>query len=176
MKAQLVISMLLLTNSVHAQQCDSIVGEGVNCIDTAGLKRGLWLEGRREVRATVHEGYGSKDGCQHHEDFTWIVRAEGSYVGGLRTGTWCYYEEVPHRQGELRYRLEFGPEETLLGGEVFLKHGGTVKLSCVNGNCLFLGSGEAANVPFSDPDFDYEVTRLMAGTYDRALGLTHCDQ
>lgn len=176
MKAQLAISMLLLAGSIHAQQCDPAAGELVNCIDTAGLKQGLWLEGRKEMRATVHEGYGSKHSCQHHEDFTWIVHAKGSYVDGLRTGTWSYYEEVPHQQGELRYRLEFGPKETLLGGEVFHRHGGTVKLSCANGNCLFLGSKEAANVPFAPHNLDFEVTRLMVGTYDRVLGLIRRDE
>jgi hypothetical protein len=189
MKQILFILTFLITISIYGQKCDTINGKYVNCIDSDNLKQGFWKITEKKILLSWHSGYGSKDGCQYGENVEYIPLSEGQYKNDKKVGTWKYFKtnnltiltekEITYLNNEeikvLNFNenttIEYNKDSTIIKGFLNYKKD-TIYLNCSEKKCSFKLESDKEIIAFDLTEFfkfDYELTRLKIGMYDRKI-------
>ena len=189
MKQILFILTLLITISTYGQKCDTINVENINCVDKDNLKQGFWKITEKKILLSWHSGYGSKDGCQYGENVEYIPISEGLYKNDKKVGTWKYFRMdnlTALTEKEITYlnnggvkvvnlientTLEYNRDTTIIKGFLNYKKD-IIYLNCSQKKCSFKLDSDKEITAFDLTEFfkfDYELTRLKIGMYDRKI-------
>ena len=188
-----LLSIVFLVTSISSfgQTCDTIKGRVINCIDSNGLKQGLWEDGVYDWRQ--QENYGPVSGFCKTAPLVRTkigVTATGSYRDNKKIGTWKHFggSHLGAVERELTYNdngtiteknfiyssvIEYSNDSTLITGFIYHR-GDTINVFCSNKKGTFKLDNDKVLLTFDCRDFfnfDFELSRLAYGVYDREIKL-----
>lgn len=171
-------------------RCDTLNGQTFNCYDLNGLKQGYWKLQVKKVLISW-SSYGS-DGDNHGEEAIYLTNHEGNYKDDEKIGDWIYYDlsnwgtnlykekdtvkiisytndgNIEEENFELDYHLKINADSSLISGQINYRLD-TIKIACLNSECVFTTSKEIELIRFSQSKLEYEIFGLTIGLYDREI-------
>jgi len=180
--------------NLSGQQCDTIPGQIINCVDSLEQKQGHWINYGRLPHD--HFLYEQSDAAIREITNSWfcsvigppykiIVLSQGHYLNDRKVGTWktsdydCYggieTEQTYFPDGQIRdehfgykYWIEISPDSSAVIGEYYHAHD-TLKINCLDQTCRINFSDDSKLIEFSLEEFfrlKFELYRIALGIYD----------
>lgn len=177
---------------LNAQNCDTINGRIINCVDSNGLKQGYWEFYDRTVISSSYSCFGPEGRCVYTENVSEAIESEGFFENDQKIGEWKYYQNnnfgydhkrkitygqdgsvTDDRRHELGIWniLKYNNDSTEVNGYA-LQIRDTVFVNCVSDTCSFCLSNHNELVRFSFDSLQKlqdQLFKLMIGVYDRDI-------
>ncbi|MCZ4408917.1 hypothetical protein O3Q51_08865 [Cryomorphaceae bacterium 1068] len=195
-----ILTILLLAFSLAClgQSCDTYDGVAVNCIDSVGLKQGLWIYKKNRLTSSSYADLGSDAGCRYNAHYSPIAEIRGYFKDDMRIGQWEYlygghtlsldrvenyynngdikaeyWDYATTKSGRLvdHYYLTFNNDSSKIRGK-FYHEFDSLTLSLEHDVCEIDFSNNDSLMTFRNCDldkFEYEILRLLIGVYDRDI-------
>jgi hypothetical protein len=190
--------LLILSLPAFGQSCDSLDGKVINCVDSKGLKQGLWIYKKNRLLSSSYGGLGSDEGCRYNANHEVIAEIRGYFKDDMRIGQWLYFYgdhsltldrvETYYTNGDIKtenydyatsttgkltdhYYLTFNYDSTEVSGK-FYHELDSLKFSLENNICEIRFSNNQSLMTFGNCDLaklEYEILRLLIGVYDRDI-------
>ena len=180
-----IFLFIMSSHLLFGQVCDTIEEQIINCIDSEGLKQGKWKEIRKILLFSADSDFGPGSG---HKDYCRnIILSEGQYLNSKKVGTWKYYRNFNNEQGAIektitylnngncvedhfynKYNIEYNTDTTYITGHVYLDCD-TVGINLNGNNISFMTSTEQEFLSCTRNNFEYKLSRLVRGFYNREI-------
>lgn len=172
----------------YGQTCDTIDGNLINCIDTAGLRQGYWELTKKKILVSGYGGLGGEDGCGYFDKTECYPRSKGTYKDGKKIDTWEYYSGehlisldrkiTYYKDGAIkddylaeRYTLNINSDTTVITGRFYLDID-SLNIDCQVGKCIVTLTDGQELTSFQFNDFDkleFELLRIKIGAYNKEI-------
>ncbi|MFH0895551.1 MAG: hypothetical protein V2A54_14025 [Bacteroidota bacterium] len=105
MKQFSIIFLLLTSNLLFGQVCDTIEGQILNCTDSKGFKQGTWRERKKTLLFSTDSDFGP--GTGHQDYYRYNILSEGQYLNSKKIGTWKYYNDFYNESSEIEKLITY---------------------------------------------------------------------